>query len=195
MIDSTVFRAFSFLLASLLLLYYSQCLPLAYFSSRNLQRNRPKYKNDKKRSTFQRALARVSESNGTHSGPGLAALVFYLPALHCQPSTDKMSMSMSDPSRKKPRTCRATLFPCPTLCSVQYCVNGLRSQPPHPPSAGVSGCASRSGFPHSKLVAVPVVPVVPLSCHPTPHSRPTPPMGPSRITTRKLSVVHRGKRR
>lgn len=59
---------------------------------------------------------------------------------------------------------------------------------PHPPSAGVSGSANRSGFPHSKLLVVPVVPVLPLSCHPTPHSRPTPPMGPSRIT-RKLSVV------
>lgn len=113
-------------------------------------------------------------------------VLFACPAL---PAVDReMSMSMSNPSRVA-QELPSHFIPLSYLfLAVVYSM-----YPPHPPSAGVSGCANRSGFPHSKLLAVPVVPVLPLSCHPTPHSRPTPPW--AHPESPRNSPPCRGKRR
>lgn len=92
LIDSTVFRPSPTSLA-IFTCTYSLSRVYRCLSSRNLQQIRPKNKTTKKRSTFQRALARVREST---QWPGLGVLIA-CPAL---PAIDReMPMSMSNPSR------------------------------------------------------------------------------------------------
>lgn len=187
LIDSAVFRPSPTSLASLLVHTLScvyRCL-----SCRNLQQIRPKNKTIKKRSTFQRALARVREST---QWPGLGVL-FACPAL---PANDReMAMSMSNPSRGPGAA--EPLYPLVLPCVYSMCC-GLRQMvcssssssnvsPPPPVGRCQRMCQPKwlSPFKTScracRACRALVLP---------PHTSfsPDTAMGPSRIT-RKLSVV------
>lgn len=169
LIDSTVFRGFS-APSQLLLPCVYWCFLVSQSPAQPAQEQ-----DDKKRSTFQRALARVSRVSSLHSGLAGCFICLPCPALPCH---QPRNANVHAKPQQGPRSCRATLFPCPTFYTYiyYYCLYvstacGMHPPPspktPTPRSAGVSGCANRSGLPHSKLLVVPVVPVVPLSCHPT----------------------------
>lgn len=140
----------------------------------------------------------IGQGEESTQWPGRGVLIACpaLPAVDCE-----MPMSMSNPSRSPgaAEPLYSLVLPaylctvCTAVCGRWFTVACIPYPPPHPPSAGVSGCANRSGFPHSKLLVVPVVPVVPLSCHPTPHSRPTPPWAHPESPENSPSC--RGKRR
>lgn len=188
LIDSTVFRGFS--ATSQLFLPCVYCCFLVSQSPAEPAEEQ----DDKKRSTFQRALARVSRVSSLHSGLAGCFICLPCPALPChRPRNANVHVK----PQQGPWSCRATLFPCPTSTRIfiitvgMYLLPALCAPSPKYPYPPVGRCQRMcqpkwpSPFKTScracracrALVQPPHI-----------HSRPTPPMGPSRIT-RKLSAA------
>lgn len=164
------------ILSCLLLSHVFRC-----FSSRNLQQTRPKNKNDKKRSTFQRALARV---RSLHSGLGLVCFI----CLPCPASRRPRNVNVHVESQQGCPGAAEPLYSLVLLVlAVVYTTVQYVSSPP-PVGRCQRMCQPKWLSPFkTSCCACRACPALVLPPH-TSFS-PDTALGPSRITTRKLSAV------